>query len=94
MIVRFAWDESKNRANIAKHGIGFDEARRIFSDPHVIIREDRVVEGEERLHAPGYVERVLLVVHTIREEGPGAIIRIISARRATPAERKLYEESE
>jgi uncharacterized DUF497 family protein len=53
MTVRFEWDESKNRANVAKHGIGFDEARRIFSDPHVIIREDRVVEGEERLHALG-----------------------------------------
>jgi uncharacterized DUF497 family protein len=94
MTVRFEWDESKNRANIAKHGVGFDEARRVFSDPHVIIREDRVVEGEERLHALGYVERVLLVVHTVREDGLGAIIRIISARKATPAERKLYEESE
>jgi len=43
--VRFEWDESKDCANIAKHGIGFDEARRVFSDPHVIVREDRVVEG-------------------------------------------------
>jgi uncharacterized protein len=94
MTVRFEWDEGKNRANIAKHGVGFDEARRIFSDPHLMIREDRVVEGEERLHALGYVEGVLLVVHTVREEGLGAIIRIISARKATPAERKLYEESE
>jgi len=91
--VRFEWDESKHRANIVKHGVGFDEARKVFSDPHVIIREDRVVEGEQRLHAIGYVGRVLLVVHTVREEGLGAIIRIISARKATPAERKLYEES-
>ena len=94
MTVRFEWDEGKDRANIAKHGVGFDEARKVFSDPRVIIREDRVVEGEERLHAIGYVGRVLLVVHTVREEGLGAIIRIISARKATPAERRLYEESE
>ena len=94
MTVRFEWDENKDRANIVKHGVGFDEARRVFSDPHLIIREDRVVEGEERLYAIGYVDRVLLVVHTIREEGIGAIIRIVSARKATPAERKLYEESE
>lgn len=94
MTVRFEWDESKERTNIVKHGVGFDEARKVFSDPHVIIREDRVVEGEERLHAIGYVDRVLLVVHTIREEGLDAIIRIISARKATPAERKLYEESD
>ena len=94
MTVRFEWDGGKDRANIVKHSVGFDEARRVFSDPHVIIREDRSVEGEERLHAIGYVDRVLLVVHTIREEGLSAIIRIISARKATPAERKLYEESE
>jgi len=94
MTVRFEWDESKDRANIVKYGIGFDEARKVFSDPHVIIREDRVVEGEERLHPIGYVERVLLVVHTVREEGLGAIIRIISARKATPAETRLYEESD
>ncbi|HEY7391715.1 MAG TPA: BrnT family toxin [Bryobacteraceae bacterium] len=94
MAVRFEWDERKNRANIAKHGIGFEEARRVFSDPNVIIRRDRVIEGEERLHAIGYVERVLLVVHTMREEGLGAIIRIISARKATPSERRLYEETD
>jgi len=93
-MVRFEWDESKDRRNIAKHGVGFEEARKVFSDPHVIIRQDRVIEGEERWHAIGHVNRVLLVVHTIREEGLGAIIRIISARKATPAERKLYEESE
>lgn len=93
-MVRFEWDERKNRANIVKHGVGFDEARGVFSDPHVIIREDRIVDGEDRLHAIGYVDRVLLVVHTVREESLGAIIRIISARKATPAERKLYEESE
>jgi len=94
MTVRFEWDEGKDRTNIAQHGVGFDEARKVFSDPHVIIRQDRVVEGEERLHAIGHVGRVLLVVHSVREEGLGAIIRIISARKATPAERRLYEESE
>lgn len=51
------------------------------------------MEGEERLHAIGYLDRILLVVHTVREEGLGAIIWIISARKATPAARKLYEET-
>jgi len=45
-------------------------------------------------HAIGYAGRVLLVVHTAREEGLDAIIRIISVRKATPTERRLYEESE
>ena len=82
MTVRFEWDENKNRANTVKHGVGFDEARRVFSDPRVMIREDCVVEGEQRLHAIGFVKGVLLVVHTLREEGLDAIIRIISARKA------------
>ena len=94
MTVRFEWDENKNRANIIKHRVGFDEASKVFSDPHVIIREDCTVDGEERLHAIGCVEQVLLVVHTFREQGLEAIIGIISARKATPAERKLYEENE
>lgn len=94
MAVRFEWDESQNRANIRKHRVGFDEARRLFSDPHPIVHEDRVVEGEERLHAIGFVERVLLVAHTVREDGLGDIVRIVSARKATPLERKLYEEGE
>ena len=94
MTVRFEWDEGKDRSNIAKHSVGFDEASKVFSDPRVIIREDRMVAGEERLHAIGYVNRVLLVVHTVREEGLDATIRIISARKATPAERNLYEETD
>ncbi|HEY6395754.1 MAG TPA: BrnT family toxin [Candidatus Binataceae bacterium] len=53
-----------------------------------------VVEGEQRLYAIGNVRRVLIVVHTVREKESDAVIRIISARKATPAERKLYEEIE
>ena len=49
MTVRFEWDEGKDLANIAKHNVGFDEASKVFSDPRVIIREDRMVSGEERL---------------------------------------------
>jgi uncharacterized DUF497 family protein len=94
MTVRFEWDKDKNCANIHKHGVGFDEATFVFSDPNVVVREDRVVEGEERWHAIGYVDGVLLVVHTIRQEGLSAVIRIISARKATPTERRLYEEGE
>ena len=69
MAVWFEWDERKNRINIAKHGIGFEEASGVFSDPHVIIREDRVVDGEQRLHAIGNVGRVLIVVHTVKGKG-------------------------
>lgn len=86
MTVRFEWDERKNRKNILKHGVGFDEARRVFSDPHLIIREDRVIDGEERLHAIGFVDSVLLVVHTVREEGLDALFG--SCRRGKPRPRR------
>ena len=46
MTVRFEWDEKKDRTNIVKHGVGFDEATQVFSDPNVIVREDRLVAGE------------------------------------------------
>lgn len=94
MSLRFEWDDNKQLTNIRKHGVGFDEASRVFSDPLVIVREDRVVEGEQRWHAIGCVNRVLLVVHTVREQDLESIIRIVSARKATPAERKLYEEAD
>jgi hypothetical protein len=48
---------------------GVAVTRSVFSDPHLIIGEDRVVEGEQRVHAIGYVTRVLLVVDTARKEG-------------------------
>jgi len=57
--------------NIAKHGVGFGRGEKSLGDPHVIVREDRVVEGEQRLHAIGYVGRVLLVVQNGKGRGIG-----------------------
>jgi uncharacterized DUF497 family protein len=98
--VRFDWDEDKNRINRAKHGIDFGFASLAFADPFAITRQDRDVDGEQRYQLIGAVfTRIILVAHTIRVESQqgssddGPIIRIISARKATPAERKLYEES-
>jgi uncharacterized DUF497 family protein len=47
--MRLTWDEAKNRSNRRKHGISFDTAARVFLDPLHISRQDRIVEGEERL---------------------------------------------
>jgi uncharacterized protein len=87
----FEWDENKNRKNRAKHGVSFETARMIFEDPDLITRQDREVQGEQRWQTIGYAEGVLTVAHTAQESGLDETIRIISARRATPAERKLYE---
>jgi uncharacterized protein len=93
--VLFEWDDRKNRANRNKHsGIDFETASRVFADPNLLLRKDRVVDNEERWHAIGAVQAtVLLVVHVYREESDGEeIIRIVSAREADPQERRVYLE--
>jgi uncharacterized DUF497 family protein len=94
-MVRFDWDAQKNARNEAKHGIDFETAQFIFDDPGCITFIEREYEGEERWKAIGAIEDVLLlvVVHTYRQEEGDEIIRIISARRATRHERKLYAEA-
>ncbi|HEV2490416.1 MAG TPA: BrnT family toxin [Candidatus Acidoferrales bacterium] len=92
--MRFTWDENKNRRNRAKHGISFETAALVFDDPHAISRLERIEDGEERWQTLGLAGGivVLLVAHTYYEEGGEEVIRIISARKATPLERKIYEE--
>jgi uncharacterized DUF497 family protein len=83
----FEWDEQKARINVEKHGITFEEAAEAFLDPFSR-GGDASVGGEDRQLRIGYsAQRLLLVVHTERSNAT----RIISARPATRAERKLYE---
>lgn len=96
----FEWDEDKNRANRVKHGIDFDFAREAFDDPFAITTQDRDVDGEQRYQLIGAIfTRIILVAYAIHAESPicaaeeELVIRMISARKATPAERKLYEEN-
>lgn len=86
----FIWNHEKAAANRAKHGISFEEAAQVFLHPLVEFVEAEV-EGESRDAAigPTYLQAILFVVHIEREhEG----IRIISARKATASERRLYED--
>ncbi|HEV2340416.1 MAG TPA: BrnT family toxin [Candidatus Acidoferrales bacterium] len=92
--MRFIWDENKNRRNRAKHKISFETASLVFDDPHAISIIERIENGEERWQTLGLAAGivVLLVAHTYLEQGGEEVIRIISARKATPQERKIYEE--
>src|SRR5437879_643862 len=94
-MVRVEWDEEKNEANRAKHGIDFETAKLVFEDPYCITFVERIIGGEQRWHALGWIEDVItaVVVHTYREEGSDELIRIISARGATRKEKKLYVET-
>lgn len=93
--MRFDWDEEKSRHNLAKHRISFDAAMLVFDDPHALSQLDRIVDGEERWHTIGLAGgiAILLVAHTAHEEDGEEVIRIISARKATPRERKAYDQA-
>lgn len=95
--MRWAWDEEKNRANKAKHGVSFEVAQLVFEDGLAVTLRDPH-PGEERWCTIGtpsiHSSVVLFVVHTWPEDaGDGEEVgRIISARKATRQERRQYEE--
>jgi uncharacterized DUF497 family protein len=89
--MKFEWDPDKVELNLRKHKVSFEEAATVFEDDHSLTGEDPDHSlGEPRFVTFGLstAQRLLVVAH--RERGEG--IRIISARLATKAERKLYEE--
>jgi len=88
----FEWDEVKAKRNLAKHGIGFEEAASVFFDPLsiTISDPDHSQPGEDRWITLGVsnLGKLLVVAHCDR----GEVVRIISARSAIPSERRTYEE--
>ncbi len=88
----YEYDEEKNKANIKKHKISFEEAITVFQDPLLKIARDPS-PWEERFLAIGtsIKNRELLVVYCERQKGHQEIIRIVSARKLTPKERRNYE---
>jgi len=90
--MRFVWDAKKDRRNRTKHKVSFKTAALVFDDPSALSIQDRIVEVEERWQTLGMVGGIviLLVAHTFYEDSGEEIIRIISARKATPRERRIY----
>jgi len=89
--LRFAWDQRKETQNRRKHGVSFTEAETVFSDEHALLVDDPEHSAQEdRFALLGLSARLrtLVVVHCYREEE--AVIRIISARKATRRERDGY----
>ncbi|WP_019895545.1 BrnT family toxin [Hydrogenovibrio halophilus] len=90
-MVIFEWDESKSDANMKKHSVSFEEAKTVFYDEFATLFEDEYAKGEERfiLLGKSNLSRLLVVVHC--ERGPDSdVLRIISARKATPNEQRYY----
>src|SRR4051812_9820296 len=90
--MRFEWDEEKNRRNLIKHKLDFETATGVFNDPFALDLDSHFLDDEERVQTIGIVDDsvIVLVVHTPRNEGDEVVIRIISARKATPREREKY----
>ncbi len=84
----YEWDPNKAKSNHKKHGVKFADAIGVFEDENAITIEDDH-EKEDRLITIGmdFLSRILVVVYTF----PDIVIRIISARKATARERKMYE---
>ncbi|UCI32889.1 BrnT family toxin [Mesorhizobium sp. B4-1-4] len=93
--LRFEWDPEKAASNLRKHGVSFETAVRVFSDPSALAVQDRVENGEYRWQTIGRIDGtlVLLIAHADREEDGTEVIRIISARRATTKERRYYAQN-
>jgi uncharacterized protein len=89
--LEFEWDAQKAAANLAKHGVSFEDAATVFGDPlGRIMTDPRHSTEEERLVLPGLSQSKHLLAVMYVDWGPA--IRIISARRATRRERRTYEE--
>lgn len=89
--MNYEWDPDKAQSNQKKHGVRFADAVGVFEDENAITIEDEH-QREDRYITIGkdFLSRILVVVYTFRD----IVIRIISARKATARERKMYEEQE
>jgi hypothetical protein len=89
--MEFEWDDNKAATNLRRHGVSFEEASWVFGDPLAITFQDPAHSaGEHRFLAFGVSRTGLLLVVSFADRGKRT--RLISARQATRAEGKIYEE--
>jgi uncharacterized DUF497 family protein len=87
MVMTFTWDESKHKINLNKHGIDFANAKAVFAGATFTFEDDRFPYGEQRFITIGMLRGVVVVIaHTEQNDQ----IRIISMRKATKNEQKIY----
>lgn len=87
--MRVTWDPNKAEVNFKKHKIRFSDAEPALYDPFAMTLEEQIVSGEKRFVSMGLdaLARVIVLVYSYRAD----TIRLISARKATAAERRQYE---
>jgi len=93
--MKFEWDTKKEKSNIEKHKVSFEQAVYVFSDVYSLsLFDEEHSKDEDRwiLLGKSLNEVILVVVHTFRDKDGIEIVRIISARNATKKEQKIYNE--
>ncbi len=85
--MNFTWDETKRQANVAKHGIDFADAEKVFAGPMVLFEDNRTDYGEQRMIGIGLLDYLVVLIVHVENEGT---IRIISMRKAESDETDLY----
>jgi len=92
---QFEWEAREAERNLLIHGISFEQACNVFQDEWAILKFGCEIDGERSHHLIGSAGGValLVVVHTLQGHHEDKRIRIISARRATPRERRDYRQA-
>ncbi len=91
--MKIVWDKVKSAKNLVKHDIDFETAQRVFDDPYQLSEQDRIEGHEYRWQTSGMIKNnVVMVGHNYEVRDGEEIIRIITARLATPKERRRYHE--
>jgi len=92
--MKFEWDSEKEKINIEKHEITFEQASYVFTDPFALSKYDEEHSVEEDrwiLLGKSLNEVILVVVHTFKDDDNIEYVRIISARKATKKEQQSYQ---
>jgi hypothetical protein len=91
--LEFSWDPAKNRSNLKKHGVSFEEARTVFFDEGALIASDPDHSADEdRFLIVGFSIQLRVLLVCFCDRRGGRLIRIISARKASKKEQKQYKE--
>ncbi len=85
--MKFEWDEAKRKSNIKKHGFDFVDAEKVFDGATFTINDGRFDYGKNRYITLGMLEGIVIVITHLEED---ELIRIISIRKATKNEQKIY----
>ena len=93
--MKFEWDSEKEKANIRKHGVTFEQASYVFSDLFALNKFDDEHSLEEDrwvLLGKSLNKVILVVIHTFKDDDGIEYVRIISARKATRSEQQTYQQ--